>query len=181
MHKEVQKKKQAVRECISCGARQPKALMLRITCGGEGEYDPTGRQKGRGAYLCRKKSCMDKAVKSGLITAETAKGLAEAIHVRRFDMLGLGVRAGKVVSGEVQAENAIAGGTAMLCILAEDASPNTRKKFRNKCVFRKVPLIECGTVESLGKAVGKGERSVVCVTDEAFAAMIRSRLTEDEE
>ena len=179
MHKEVQKKKQAVRECVSCGEKQPKALLMRITC--EGEYDSTGRKKGRGAYLCRKKSCMDRAVKEGLISEETAKGLIEAIRVRRFDMLGLGARAGKVVSGEVQAENAIAGGDAALCILAEDASENTRKKFRNKCVFCKVPLITDGTKEILGKALGKEERSVVCVTDAGFAAVVKSRLTEDQE
>ena len=47
-------------------------------------------------------------------------------------MLGLAMKAGKVISGETGCENSIRDGSAYLVILAEDASANTMKKFKDK-------------------------------------------------
>ena len=44
-------------------------------------------------------------------------------------MLGLAARGRNVVSGELQTLDAIKDGSAMLVIVAEDASENTRKLF----------------------------------------------------
>ena len=48
-----------------------------------------------------------------------------------YSLLGLCKRAGKLAAGEVAAEQAVRKKTAYLLILAEDASANTKKKFRN--------------------------------------------------
>ena len=50
-------------------------------------------------------------------------------------MLGLAMKAGKVSSGEFATEQAVKSGSAYLVILAETASANTQKKFRNMCAY----------------------------------------------
>ena len=51
-------------------------------------------------------------------------------------LLGLAQKAGSVKSGEFAATGAIKEGKAQLCIVARDASDNTRKEFSDACKFR---------------------------------------------
>ena len=88
---------------------------------------------------------------------------------RSLSLLGLAMRAGAVVSGEYATEKAIKSGKAKVCIVASDASDNTKKLFRDKCSFYGVPLIEAGTKEDLGRVIGKEFRASVAVTDDSFA------------
>ncbi|MDE6923714.1 MAG: ribosomal L7Ae/L30e/S12e/Gadd45 family protein [Acetatifactor sp.] len=91
-----------------------------------------------------------------------------------FSLLGIAMRGRNLVSGEHQTLEAVKKGSAMLVIIAEDASDNTKKLFSDKCSFYKVPVFRYGTKESLGRAIGKDMRSSVCVCDEGLAdAMIR--------
>ena len=55
-----------MRKCIGCGEMRPKKEMLRVVRTAEGEFvlDATGRQNGRGAYMCHSKECLLKAIKS---------------------------------------------------------------------------------------------------------------------
>ena len=50
---------------------------------------------------------------------------------RIYSMLGLAMKAGKVVSGEFAVDKSIKDGSAWLVIIASDASDNTTKKFSN--------------------------------------------------
>jgi len=86
--------------------------------------------------------------------------------------LGLAMRAGKLVAGDDAVMKAIRSGEAKLVVLAEDASANAQKKYRDKCSFYQVPLVEYGTRLELGSAVGKKERVVFAVMDPGFAGMI---------
>ena len=86
-----------------------------------------------------------------------------------LSLLGLACRAGHVVSGEYATETAVKSGKARAVIVAGDASDNTKKLFRDKCSYYEVPLIETGTKEEVGKAIGKEYRASVAVTDESFA------------
>ena len=56
-------------------------------------------------------------------------------------------------------------GSAMLVIVAEDASANTKKLFHDKCSYYEVPVYEYGTKEELGWAIGRDLRSSVGVCD----------------
>jgi uncharacterized protein len=49
------------RTCIACRSSDAKRQLLRIvrTPDGQVEIDPTGKKNGRGAYLCKLKSCWD--------------------------------------------------------------------------------------------------------------------------
>ncbi len=52
-----------LRTCIACRALHPKSHFLRIvrTPEGEVEFDPEGKKQGRGAYVCRKPECWERA------------------------------------------------------------------------------------------------------------------------
>ncbi len=50
---------------------------------------------------------------------------------RVLSLIGLATKAGKCASGEFMTENETKSGKAALVIVAEDASDNTKKKFRD--------------------------------------------------
>jgi ribosomal protein L7Ae-like RNA K-turn-binding protein len=84
-------------------------------------------------------------------------------------MLGLAMKAGKVVSGEFATDKGVKTGKASLVIVSEDASDNTKKMFSNMCEFYKVPIFYYGTKDELGHSIGKAMRSSLAITDENFA------------
>ena len=55
-----------MRQCIGCGEMKAKKEMTRVIKNPEGAFliDATGRQNGRGAYVCVNTECLHKAVKS---------------------------------------------------------------------------------------------------------------------
>ena len=91
-----------------------------------------------------------------------------------YGLLGLCQRAGKCKSGEFAVEKSIKSGKSFLVIIPEDASDNTKKKFRNMTTYRSVPYQELGTKETLGHQLGRAERSSISIEDQGFAqAMIK--------
>ena len=60
------KVKMPTRKCVGCQEMKDKKEMIRILKTGNEEVvlDTTGKQNGRGAYLCFSKECLEKAVKS---------------------------------------------------------------------------------------------------------------------
>ncbi len=92
--------------------------------------------------------------------------------------LGLAMKAGKIQSGEFQAETAVKAMKAFLVIIAGDASDNSKKLFTDKCTFYNVPFRIFGTKEILGHAIGKNERSSIAITDEGFAKSLLKKLTD---
>ncbi|MEZ3436145.1 MAG: ribosomal L7Ae/L30e/S12e/Gadd45 family protein [Lachnospiraceae bacterium] len=91
-------------------------------------------------------------------------------------LIGLAVKAGKIVSGEFCTEREIKSGKAKLVIVAEDASDNTRKKFKNMCDFYHVPLYFYQNKETLGHAMGKEFRASLAVLDEGFSESIKKNI-----
>ena len=89
-----------------------------------------------------------------------------------FSMLGLATRAGRIACGEFMTETSVKKGKAVLVIVAEDASDNTKKMFTNMCSFYEVPIYFYGTKETLGHAIGKDIRASLAVLDEGFANSI---------
>ena len=59
-------KKIPMRKCIGCGEMKSKKELIRIIRTPEGEIvlDKTGRQNGRGAYICDDAECFKKARKN---------------------------------------------------------------------------------------------------------------------
>ena len=54
---------------MACHARGTKRTLVRVVrlTGGGVVVDETGKQKGRGAYLCRQRVCWSKALKRGAL------------------------------------------------------------------------------------------------------------------
>lgn len=101
---------------------------------------------------------------------------------RIYSFLGLAMKAGRVVSGEETCERALKSGKVSLVIVSDEASENTKKRFRDMCSYRGVEIRFFGEKEMLGKFTGKTVRSVVAITERGFAAhlieMIDNRGTE---
>lgn len=97
-----------------------------------------------------------------------------------LSMVGMAMKAGKVVSGEFSTEKAVKTGKAFLVIVSETASDNTKKMFRNMCSYYEVPMYVYGTKEDLGHSMGKEFRASLAVTEEGFAKSIEKRLIEAE-
>lgn len=95
---------------------------------------------------------------------------------RVLSLIGLGAKAGKVVSGEFSVEKAIKANKVFLVIVAEDASMNTKKLFKNKCEYYHVPVYFYSTKEELGHCIGKEYRSSVAFTDKGFGNAIEKQL-----
>jgi len=57
------------RTCIACRTSRPKRQLIRIvrTPEGQVQIDESGKQNGRGAYLCRCQTCWEQALKRGAI------------------------------------------------------------------------------------------------------------------
>lgn len=73
-------------------------------------------------------------------------------------------------------EKAVKDKTAKLVIIASDSSDNTKKLFNNICFTHKVKLIELGTKDELGRALGKHLRASMAVLDEGFVKTIEKYL-----
>ena len=97
-----------------------------------------------------------------------------------LSMVGMAMKAGKVVSGEFSTEKAVKTGKAFLVIVSEAASDNTKKMFRNMCSYYEVPMYVYGTKADLGHSMGKEFRASLAVTEEGFAKSIEKRLIEAE-
>lgn len=79
-----------IRTCVACRTQRPKRELIRIVRTPEGEVhvDPTGKAKGRGAYLCPQAACWELAIKRNAILAHALKGPipAEAVEELRAYM-----------------------------------------------------------------------------------------------
>ena len=92
---------------------------------------------------------------------------------RLAGMLSLSMKAGKLRTGEFSVERSVKSGKAKLCLIAADASENTRKKFEAICRSGKVPCVPSGFgKKELGALAGQGERTTAAIEDTGFAENI---------
>ena len=89
-------------------------------------------------------------------------------------MIGLAMRAGKLVIGTEQVCLSMAKGKVLLCLASSEASEGTRKKLRTKCEFYGVRMITHDIrIGELGRIVGKTYApACIGVTDVNFADAI---------
>lgn len=100
---------------------------------------------------------------------------------KALSLIGLATKAGKTVSGEFSTEKEVKSKRAALVIVADDASDNTKKKFKNMCDYYHVPICFYRDKDTLGHAMGKEFRASLAILDEGFAKGIRKHMdTEDD-
>lgn len=97
---------------------------------------------------------------------------------RIYGLIGLCMKAGKVLSGNEQVEKGIrkGKGKGYLLILAADSSEQTKKDYVLAAERHHLPYRIFGTKEMLGQALGKGVRTAVLITDRGFARAMLTKL-----
>ena len=80
-----------VRMCAGCRAHAPKKELIRIVRTPDGRIvaDAGGKTPGRGAYICRKASCLEKARKSRALE----RMLNISIRPETYDALSAAIEA----------------------------------------------------------------------------------------
>ncbi len=75
-------KKVPVRKCLGCMQTFEKKSLIRVVKTPEGEVviDLVGKQNGRGAYICKDKNCLKKAIKSKRIGANLGIEIPEGLY-----------------------------------------------------------------------------------------------------
>ena len=88
---------------------------------------------------------------------------------------GLCARAGKVLSGEPAAEQAVKKKNAYLVLIDEEASENAKKALSDACAYYGAPLrtLPAGC---LGQAIGKPGRMAAAITDQTLAKRLIERI-----
>ena len=74
-------KKIPERRCIGCAGHFPKKDLIRVVRTPEGQIilDATGKAAGRGAYLCNRRECFEKAVKTRALERALEQKLGEEL------------------------------------------------------------------------------------------------------
>lgn len=90
---------------------------------------------------------------------------------RMLNMLGLCMRAGKIISGEKACVQAVRTGGVFAVVLDRAAAKNAVKAVTDACAFYEVPLLYAPEDE-LGYAIGKPGRMVAAITDPSMADRI---------
>ena len=93
-----------------------------------------------------------------------------------YSLLGLAKNGRNLVAGEFSTEKAIKERKAFLVIVANDASDNTKKKFKNSCEYYHVPFYIFGTKDMLGHSIGTEERASIALINEGFSNSIIKKL-----
>lgn len=91
---------------------------------------------------------------------------------KALNLLGLALRAGKLVHGEASVLAAVRNKSASYVFVAEDASDNTKKKFTDKTNYYEVPISFDFSGELISQAIGKN-RSSVALIDQGFAKSMK--------
>lgn len=75
-------KKIPTRLCLGCQQQFPKKELVRIVKSPEGEFsvDMTGKKAGRGAYICGKLDCLQKAMKNHGLERSFKCGVDKSIY-----------------------------------------------------------------------------------------------------
>ena len=84
MAQNIKVRKTPERQCLGCNEHKPKNELLRVlrTPEGEAVLDFTGKKSGRGAYICKKSSCLKKARKAGRIARSLNCEIPDEVYDR---------------------------------------------------------------------------------------------------
>ena len=75
------------RTCVACRTVRPKRELLRVVRTPEGHVtvDETGKRNGRGAYLCPRNACWEKALTTGLLNRALRTNLKADVKAKLTD------------------------------------------------------------------------------------------------
>ncbi|MGI6648242.1 MAG: L7Ae/L30e/S12e/Gadd45 family ribosomal protein [Bacillota bacterium] len=87
-------------------------------------------------------------------------------------LIGLGFRAGKVITGTEAVWSVLKKKRAYLVVVAEDASVRTKAEFLRACEEIGIPCIVLSKKEVLASCTGQSPRAVLAITDQQMARAV---------
>ena len=94
--------------------------------------------------------------------------MREVNRQKAMNLMGLAMRAGKLVTGEELTIADIRRNKAKIVFVANDASENTKKKIKDKSSYYEVPCFELFSEAEITQMIGK-PRKVFGILDNGFA------------
>ena len=75
------------RMCSGCRERRQKGELVRVVRSPDGiiSLDTTGKAPGRGAYICRDRACLERAVKQKQLERALEQRIDEAVYARLME------------------------------------------------------------------------------------------------
>ncbi len=86
-------KKIPLRQCVGCGEMKSKKEMLRILKTADTNeivLDVSGKKNGRGAYICKNRDCLMKAIRNKGLERSIKTGIPQEVYLsleREFDQI----------------------------------------------------------------------------------------------
>lgn len=83
-------KKVPLRKCVVTGEQHPKGEMFRVVRTPEGDVvvDNTGKTRGRGAYIVKKKSAITQAQKKKVLSRHLEVEIPDSLFEELLNLLG---------------------------------------------------------------------------------------------
>ena len=80
-------KKIPQRQCVGCREMKEKRSLLRVVKSPEGaiSFDRVGKAPGRGAYVCKSKACLERAVKARQLERALETRIDEAVFAQLME------------------------------------------------------------------------------------------------
>lgn len=94
---------------------------------------------------------------------------------KALNLLGLAKRARKIETGESIVLKQIQAQRARYVFVGSNASENTKKKFRDKTEYYKIPISFEFTTEELSHSIGQ-QRTNIAIMDGGFASSFKTLL-----
>ena len=83
----MKKRKIPMRMCVGCREMKEKRSLLRVVKSPEGaiSFDRVGKAPGRGAYVCKSKACLERAVKARQLERALETRIDEAVFAQLME------------------------------------------------------------------------------------------------
>ena len=80
-------RKSPMRMCVGCREMKEKRSLLRVVKSPEGaiSFDRVGKAPGRGAYVCKSKACLERAVKARQLERALETRIDEAVFAQLME------------------------------------------------------------------------------------------------
>lgn len=161
-------------------------MFLRYVLGPDKDLvvDYRGRLPGRGAYTCKTKACIDRAVQNNLFSRAFRKEVSgassheilgrieTAIKLRISGLIGVARKSGDIVSGTSQIQAAFSRKEIRYILVAADATEGAAEKMIRLANQHDVGWSIFSDQQQLGQLVGRENRNCIGITDQQFAEIL---------
>lgn len=93
-----------------------------------------------------------------------------------YQMIGLCMKAGRLLSGNEQVLEALKAGKGTFLIVAKDSVERTKNDYITVAKKKNIDYVLWGEKEKLGHAIGKGIRTALLIIDNGFSQAIQRKM-----